>query len=73
MKELLNKINEKVLNKEKILLLDELLDSSSSSSDEEIMATLMQHEMQIPKIRNMMDIINEYSDKEVCYIIRNFN
>lgn len=59
----------------KILLLDKLLNSSSSSSDEEMMAVLMQNEMriQIPKVRHMMDIINEYSDKEVCYIICNFN
>ena len=50
----------------KILLLDELLDSSSSSSDEEMMATLMKCE-KIPKVKNMMEIVNEYSDKEVCY------
>ncbi|KAM0735102.1 hypothetical protein ACS0PU_011215 [Formica fusca] len=49
----------------KILLLDELLNSSSSSSDEEMMAVLMRHETQIPKVRNMINIINEYSDKEV--------
>lgn len=53
----------------KILLLDELLNSSSSSSDEEIMATLMKCKTQIPKVKDMMEIINEYSDKEVCYII----
>ncbi|XP_071580824.1 putative nuclease HARBI1 isoform X1 [Temnothorax nylanderi] len=49
-----------------LLLIDELLNSSSSSSDEEMMALIMQHEMrqQIPKVRNMIDIINEYSDKE---------
>lgn len=52
----------------KILLLDELLDSSSSSSDEEMMATLMKCET-IPKVKNMIEIIDEYSDKEVCYII----
>lgn len=57
----------------KMLLLDELLNSSNSSSDEEMMIVLMQHEMQIPKVWDMMDIINEYSDKEVCYITRNFN
>lgn len=57
----------------KILLLDELLNSSSSSSEEEMMAVLMQNEMriQIPKVRNMMDIINEYSDKRyvILYVI----
>lgn len=49
---------------EKILLVNELLSSSSSSSDEEIMATLMKCETQIPKVKNMIEIINEYSDKK---------
>jgi len=54
----------------KILLLDELIDSSSSSSDEEIITTLMKCETnQIPKVKNMLKIINEYSDREVYYIV----
>ncbi|XP_018305733.1 putative nuclease HARBI1 [Mycetomoellerius zeteki] len=50
----------------KILLLDELIDSSSSSSDEEITAIVMKctETDRIPKIKNMMEIINEYSDRE---------
>lgn len=55
----------------KILLLDELIDSSSSSSDEEITAIVMKctETDRIPKIKNMMEIINEYSDREVLYHI----
>jgi len=54
----------------KILLLDEPIDSSSSSSDEEIITTLMKCETnQIPKVKNMLKIINEYSDREVYYIV----
>ncbi|XP_025157702.1 putative nuclease HARBI1 isoform X2 [Harpegnathos saltator] len=49
-----------------ILLLDELLNSSSSSSEEEMMAILMTSTTEIPKVRNMMDIVNEYSDEEIC-------
>jgi len=54
---------------EKILLLDELIDSSSSSSDEETTTILLKCETRIPKIKNMLKIINEYSDREVYYIV----
>jgi len=54
---------------EKILLLDELIDSSSSSSDEETITILLKCETRIPKIKNMLKIINEYSDREVYYIV----
>jgi len=54
----------------KILLLNEFIDSLSSSSDEEIITILMKRETdQIPKVKNTLKIINEYSDREIYYIV----
>lgn len=60
------------------MLLNELLNSSSSSSDEEMMVILIQNKENIPKVQNMLDIINEYSDEQVCidviliYVLKTF-
>lgn len=49
----------------KIILINELLSSSSSSSDEEMIGILLKTN-KIPKVTNMMDIIDKYTDEEVC-------
>lgn len=52
--------------RERFVIINELLESSSSSDDDIENIILLKEER--PKIKNYVDIVNEYSDKEVRYI-----
>lgn len=49
--------------RELFVIINELLESSSSSDDDIENTILLKEER--PKIKNYVDIVNEYSDKEV--------
>ena len=53
-----------------LIALELILKSSSSSSEVEVEQLLLNYlKGERPKIRNYIEIINEYSDNEVCNII----